>query len=333
MPEFMPPTFRLYWLRESGCDAGTSISTGELDPGITQRIMDLAHGDQDVELHLPFLDRREWNQRSEILAQVEFVREGNQISYVLDPAARTRDRAAALSLADGGWVIAPREKERRYFEIWQQVAVALQRALRVWIPEFYFRDPAMYEDRDAAYPLVVYEATWISHGKPRTEFTYDVSDPETLPLAFYMIGRSLQTVLERVEKLLYAANRPELARRYAPVWHEDILGAVRRRPKRLIGIFADEAALIDAVIDLGTVRNANAVRRFSRSANMALRNIYGEDMQTLGVQVLDETTRQLQRGRESDARRRCLLTKRSTKGQGYSLKRAGDLLNHTAYVV
>jgi len=299
----MAPTFRLYWPRDPGCDAGTPIRTGDLDPAIVGRVTALAGDDQEIELHLPFLDRREWGQRSEHLGRLEFVREGNAIWYVLDPAERTRDRAAVLSFSDAEWRMAPRERDRRHFETWQQVAIGLQRALRIWIPELYFRDTAMYQDREAAYPLIVYEASRISYGKPRTEFTYDISDPNTLPLAFRMIGRSLQTVLDRIEKRLYAAGRPELARRYAPIWHEDILGAVRRRPKRLVGVLADEAALVNAAIGLGTAVNAQAVKRFSRTANMSLRKLYDQDMRSLGTRVLDEVTAQLRRARESESPR------------------------------
>jgi hypothetical protein len=150
-----------------------------------------------------------------------------------------------------------------YFGAWQNVSMALQKALRQAIPEFYFRVAARYADRESAYPLLVYTASRICRGRPRTEFTYDVADPEALPCALHLIGRSLQAVLARIEARLHQAGRPELARRYAPVWHEDVLRAVRKKPRPLIGLIGDEAALING--DGARNRHAGARRRCAPS--------------------------------------------------------------------
>jgi hypothetical protein len=198
----------------------------------------------------------------------------------------------------------PADTDPRYFQTWQRVSVALQRALRAWIPETYFRDDvARYEDRDAGYPLVAYEACRVCYGRPRTEFTYDVADPETMAAALRAIGRAMQDVLERIEKRLYQAGRPQLARRYAPVWHQDILVAVRRKPKRMVRLLANEAKLINAAIDFGTMLASfkdqsqaarfAAGKRYSHTAGVALRTIYHMNMLELSPRVLDETARVL----------------------------------------
>ena len=41
----MPQMFRLYWLRENGCDAGTPLRADELDPAIRERVKELAGPD------------------------------------------------------------------------------------------------------------------------------------------------------------------------------------------------------------------------------------------------------------------------------------------------
>jgi hypothetical protein len=112
------------------------------------------------------------------------------------------------------WTGAPQECHAAYFQTWQAVSLAAQKALRRWIPEIYFRDPARYEDRGAAFPLLVYAASRPCRGRPRTEFTYDVADTEVLPRALNQIGASLQNVLDTVERTLHACGRPALARRY-----------------------------------------------------------------------------------------------------------------------
>ncbi len=185
------------------------------------------------------------------------------------------------------WVNAPEETDPRYFQTWQRVSLALQKGLRTWIPAAYFReDVARYEDRDTSYQLVVYEACRTFHGRPRTEFTYDVADPGTLPAALRTIGQAMRTVLDPIGPRLYEAGRPELARRYAPVWHQDILRAVRKKPKRLIRLLASESALIDAAIDWGTMRNAAAEKRFLKVLT-SLARVQGTDVQELREHVLN----------------------------------------------
>ena len=104
----MPRVFRLYWLRENGCDAGTPLRADELDPTIRERVKALA-GEDDGEtiLRLPFLDRREWKRRAEVLHALDLVREGDSVRCSLDPAEETRDRAATLALTAAAWKNAP----------------------------------------------------------------------------------------------------------------------------------------------------------------------------------------------------------------------------------
>jgi hypothetical protein len=296
----MSKHFLLYWLTESGCNLGTPLEAEQLDPAIRERVLALTNAESDAEsdaltLRLPFFDRRESRRRAEILRGLNFIREHDVIrSLPATPTSALRDYAATLVGTHPAWLGSPRESHQRYFQTWQRVSLALQKALREWIPEFHFTDTARYEDRNAAYPLLVYAASRICRGRPRTEFTYDLADPEVLPRAMHMIGRSLQTVLAGVESRLHAAGKPELARRYAPVWHEDVLRAVRKNPRGLIALLGGEAVLINTVIDLGTARRMEAIRPFARIAHAALRNIYGEDLRPLAAKLLETTTATLE---------------------------------------
>ena len=58
---------------------------------------------------------------------------------------------------------------------------------------------------------------------------------------------------------------------HAPVWHQDILLAVQKRPRRLISLLACEAAVINTLIDWGTIRTASAERRFAKTLATAQR--------------------------------------------------------------
>ena len=154
----MPRALRL---REP--DGGTAVPASSFGPAFLERVRALAgEGEGEITVYLPFLEGWEWKRRAEILSGVELVRDGNAIRCVLAPVAAMRAKAAMLVRTDLAWKSAPGECNPRYFQMWQRVSVALQKALRSWIPQRYFQHAALYQDRDAAYPMVVYEASRVN---------------------------------------------------------------------------------------------------------------------------------------------------------------------------
>ncbi|HEV2200354.1 MAG TPA: hypothetical protein VGR73_11095 [Bryobacteraceae bacterium] len=302
----MAHKFRMYWRRETGCDEGTPVDLEDLDAAIQLRISKLAGSDEGpIEIRLPFLDRREWRRRSELLRRMTFTRAGRTIRYVpAGAAAPLRDQAADAMAAHPAWLAAPVQRQFGYFRVWRNVSVALQNFLRRAAPEIYFRDPARYEDRRAAGALLVYQASHVCRGMRETEFAYDIANGETLPAALSMIGGPMQQALGEAQRRVEASGRPELARRYVPVWHEDIVQAVRQRPRRLLALLGDEAALIDAVITLGTARDLGMVKPFVRSVLAVLRSFHDCDMRELGAPLLAAATRALEREMDRPIKRR-----------------------------
>jgi hypothetical protein len=201
------------------------------------------------------------------------------------------------TLTDPHWRDAPTEHDPGYFCAWQRVSLALQRWMRDQVAEAYFADLTQFESRPAAYPMIVYQASRLCHGRPRTEFTYDLRDyPEcrtTLVTSWKLTGRAIQAVLGRIERRLYDGGMTELAHRYAPVWHQDVLVAVKKKPKPYVDLLMAESAVINAVIDLGTERSVEAANRFGKTVHLNLRKLYGMDLQRLGVGALAEATRAL----------------------------------------
>lgn len=303
-PGAMPQLFRLFWLRETGCDTGTPLRAEDLEPEIQNpevlgKLLELAGEDcGELLLRLPYIDRREWPKRREILGALAWERQGNVIFPVLPASLALRDTAASLALADPVWIQQPAGTDPRHFATWRKVSATLQRCLREWIFEEYFRDIARFDDREAAHTMMVYRAAWVCHSRSRGVFTYDLSDyPEcrlTLTVATKMTGRSLQTILAGVEQRLLAAGLPQLARRYAPVWHQDLVAGVRKKPKGLLELLRAESAFIDAVVELGLDRTPFGVHRFSKTASQALRRVYGLDVRHLGARALEAATQVLE---------------------------------------
>jgi hypothetical protein len=296
--------FRLYWPRETGIDSGTAIRANDLAPAVRDRVLALAGNEPgEFVVRLPFLDRKECR-HVEIVRGWTLERVGNVIRAVLAPQAAARDLAATLALTDPLWRNAPSERGQAYFPVWQRVSLALQQLLRKRVAQAYFEDVKRFEDRPAAYPVIVYQTSRLCHGHPRTEFTYDLRDyPEcrtTLEASWKMTGRAIQAVLRIIEGRLREAGMTELANRYAPVWHQDVLVAVKKQPKPYVGLLMAEASLINAVIDLGTERSVQAANRFAAVVNLNLRKIGGMDLRGLGTVLLEEATRVLERQSSRD---------------------------------
>jgi hypothetical protein len=204
-------------------------------------------------------------------------------------------RCCEAALTDPHWRSAPTERDPDYFRAWQRVSLALQRWLRDRISDRYFEDLARFADRPAAYPMIVYRASRLCHGRPGTEFTYDLRDyPEcrtTLAASWNLSGRAIQAVLRGIEERLHEAGLNQLAHRYAPVWHQDVLEAVKKKPETYVDLLMTESALINAAIDLGTARDLPAAHRFRKTAHLNLRKLCGMDLENLGVGILSEATR------------------------------------------
>lgn len=349
----------------------------------------------DIELHLPFFDRKQWPARWEALAKLEISdgRDGRLLAYSAEASGETQsknayqstlalvgalaaprqcdftltytdcrtlgaaharaalgpilsrygfggsvtdwlDSAAAASGAGelealltlslegrlaGAWLRAPAERDPDFFEVYSAVSVAVQQALRKWLPYVYFSDLAQYDNNAAAYPLVVYGSTRPFAGKPRSEFTYDVMVPDGAGLSKRPAVRNLSIELERIERLLTAAGKVKTARFYAPRYAPDILAAVQRQPRLLNALLAADAVLVDNFVKLG-VRGrelsdalANDPQRpvrdlvkfageFVTVFHRKLRRLYGgHSFIAFGSLLLIEATRALNKARNVDA--------------------------------
>jgi hypothetical protein len=291
----MAQTFRLYWLRENGPQGGMTVNINQVHPRIQSRVLDLVNGDAgEFAIRLPFLDKREWRRRDHLLKDLPLKRQGSAIVCTLPLSRAVRDRAAHLVLTHPAWTLAPGDRDSSHFRIWQQVSLALQSWLRRSIAAEYFSDLSRYQDRKAACPMLAYQVARLYHGRSPAEFAFDLRDyPEcrdTLEGTWKLTGHSLQMLMESIQRKLHDAGYPVLARRYSPIWSEDVMIAVQRKPRKYIDLLARESMFINAVIDLGTDRSVASINRFGRTAKLALRRIYGMDTRALAFGALEEAT-------------------------------------------
>jgi hypothetical protein len=339
-------------------------------------------GERTIEVHLPALDRREWPERWNALADAEAVAEedGRVFVHAKVPgrAAQKNVSQGALALAApllypqcsgfeigftdtqvstagqlaqslprllrpydfgpepwewlasapagevvasvslsvpgslaGAWLRAPGERESTFFDIYSKVSVALQLALRRWLPYVYFSDLNRFEDPALAYPLIFYRSTYPCSGRPRSDFAYDLVCPDEPGLARPWTARPLASSLARAERLLIAAGRKGLAHWYESWRSREVLAGIIRRPRFINELLTTDAFFIDRFVGLGLagrellpsfdVNPRRAVKdlavfvaEFTTALNRKLRRLYGgQDFGALGSLLLVDATRAL----------------------------------------
>jgi hypothetical protein len=178
----------------------------------------------------------------------------------------------------------PLERDARHFRTWQRVSVQVQREVRALAARTFFAEEwRAAVNLDRAFTIVVYSSCQPCYGRRPMDFTYDICELATLSTPLRLIGRSMQTRLAQISEGF--AGDARLKRRFLPVWHVDILHAVKKKPRTLIELLAREAAMTSALIDFGTRRDARAEKRFVKAAMRAAR-VLGVDSAALQDAVL-----------------------------------------------
>ncbi|MGA2328402.1 MAG: hypothetical protein ABSH05_19160 [Bryobacteraceae bacterium] len=340
-----------------------------------------------LELHLPFLRRKQWRRRSEALASVEIetgedgrlfvflagasdraerksqyqgrlvlagsLLAGKEPRFTLSYTDRRSLSAAQARLSlipllnaygfetaqcawpDAGlqssltlsipgslaaaWLRAPGERDTDFFPVYSAVSVAVQRALRRWLPYVYFSDIDRYDDLGAAFPLVVYQSMRPFPGRPRSEFTYALLSPNSPALEGRTATRALVHELSRISQLLVDAGKKSTARFYAPDQARSILASVQCRPRLLNSLLAADAFFLDSLVSLGLKGRelSQALPREPRKAlkdltkfssrfvatfHRRLRRLYhGRNFVPFGSLLLVEATRALGAALDGDA--------------------------------
>ncbi len=231
-------------------------------------------------------------------------------------AAAEGEVEAALTLSAPGelaaaWLRAPREHDPDYFRSYAAMSVAVQRALRVWLPYVYFSEARRYEDLGAAWPLLVYKCTRPFPGRPPGEFTYDIMDIGSMRVARQTVVRALALEMRRAGYALAAAGRTRAASFYREVPPSAVVETVERQPVNFNALVSADSLFVDALVELGhrgrevsdDVANEpeRAVRRlaafaaeFAKTFHRRLRRLYGgHSFAAFGALLLAEATNAL----------------------------------------
>ncbi len=309
----------------------------------------------EVEVHLPYLDRRAWPLRFETLDNTEFVyhhgrvlpaevagcpeqlaeytaqwlaacsadatmaaglafthsvRASGELAAILSPVppgpqSGPVESVVTLELAASAcraWFYAPLEKSGAYFPVHASASVAVQSALRRWVPWHCLTHLEDLADTATAYPLLAYMVSRPFPGSRRTDFTYDTLTKNWTYLMFQFARRPLRLLLKRIHAALTEAGHLELAAAYHPDLAKDIIAGVRKERRAIQALVAAEGAIVNQILKFGLeLRAAEDPRRvtslaseFSYGLGTRLRRLFRDrDLTGFAPLVLIEATNAL----------------------------------------
>ncbi len=169
-----------------------------------------------------------------------------------------RDVEVALTLfvpasAGRAWLDLPPERTAGHYTIFSWASVAVQAALRGWLPWVHFSDPGNFAATGAAYPLLVYQASRPFHRRTRADFTYDPLHAASLNLALRNATGALPEILGRARDTLLERGSEKLAGRYSPALTGRIMGWMKPGNRHFQGLLAADALLVEQLTKLGNL--------------------------------------------------------------------------------
>jgi len=204
---------------------------------------------------------------------------------------------------DPCWLQAPSEGIPGFGEVFVNVSMALQTALREYLPAAYFEELENFRDVQIAYSILVYRSSRVFRGRIRTDLTRDVMNQKLMGRMVRMARANLTQHLIQAEQRLRDAGLDELAEQYSRKRLRSIMKSVQRlhRSRQCLGILVrGEGVLLDALVQLGGLGNRRRTEQKRRVAmlkrkwTVQLRHLYpARDFEDLAGVLLDAATQAL----------------------------------------
>jgi hypothetical protein len=191
----------------------------------------------------------------------------NWIEGIESSDAAPLDVTLTLTLpgsSTSAWREAPSEGAPGAFSTYCRMSVAVQQAMRRWLPYVYFEDLDRYGALATALPLVVYLASKPFTGGLRTDFTYDPLAENDMVQFFRSAEKSLRKELSLIHQALMLTGRNKIARFYHPSQAATILQSVRRRPALVRALLFSDGLLVNTLVNMGS---ANALLKQETAHN------------------------------------------------------------------
>jgi hypothetical protein len=148
-----------------------------------------------------------------------------------------------------GWRMAPTERGSRYAAVYSRVSIALQTAMREWIPSLYFDGVDRFEDLDLAQGMIAWRASRPAVGEHVDRLSYDILDPGMMTRCFFWVERNIRPILG---SLLPVTEKLDSSRRgfFDPRNTKRILLRLRRAQRGFQMILKAEEDIITQLVKL-----------------------------------------------------------------------------------
>jgi hypothetical protein len=261
----------------------------------------------NIEVHLPFMDRRAWTRRFEHLGKLDFVPYSGRLmprALVEQPQRMTEHNAmlaactpvgcrAAFTIAGFDRTIpgalssvlrtSPAERHPSYFPAMCGATVAVQRTIRRWMENYWISDLDHFANADRTWPVLAYVSSQPFPGRRPDEFTHDLLSPDWIHSVLRGSRDGLRSRLRFIQAELAKAGRSEVAVQYQESMSKDILAWVRRQRRFFQNLVAQEISIVNAFVkwtrasrNAATIREtANACESMANDVHCCLRRLPG----------------------------------------------------------
>ncbi len=126
----------------------------------------------------------------------------------------------------------------------KKISSAVQSALRLWMPYQYFDDLKNYEDREFAWPMLVYGSMPIFETRNKYEYTYEILSPQPIFAAMRFANMRLKARLRTGIATMELSREKRLSVRYTIRLSKRLLREMDRMPKYFGMLLTTEGFLV-----------------------------------------------------------------------------------------
>lgn len=147
----------------------------------------------------------------------------------------------------------PAELDAGFCAVAPKVAIAVQEALREWVPYAIFSDLTGFQFTSAVVTLG-YGASRVFRPRNSRSYSFDVLDSDTRRAVEASVERGIESALRSMQSMLSAVDHPQ-ASRFTPRHREDIVRKFQQSWHHVSGMLVAERTIVDFYVAAGSAKN------------------------------------------------------------------------------
>lgn len=180
-------------------------------------------------------------------------RYGRAYTASAEDSVSIRVELTADFCADDVWQTLPPPSSAAFLGPAVRVSVAIQNALRTWLPYVWFSGGGKFDDFETAAILLMYSSCRPYTPRSKESYVFDIFDNDTPRAMLYSISRNLKPRVQGIEAAL-ASLGCGIAFRYAERRAENMLKFLTSRRHEMNSILVAERELVEGYLDFANPR-------------------------------------------------------------------------------